>query len=101
MDKQTIRVSVDRDLEDLIPGFLKRRHEDVRKLAEAIDGADLEAVRITGHSMKGTGGGYGFDGLSEIGAAIEVAAKAGDLEAARAGLERLRDYLDRVDVSFE
>jgi hypothetical protein len=61
----------------------------------------VEGVRVTGHSMKGTGGGYGFDGLSEIGASIESAAKSGDLDAARSGLERLVDYLERVEIHFE
>lgn len=101
MDKAPIPVVVDQDLKELIPGFLARRHDDVRKLRAALDARDVDAVRVTGHSMKGTGGGYGFDGLSEIGAAIEIAAKGGDLEAARGGLERLVDYLERVQVRFE
>jgi histidine phosphotransfer protein HptB len=101
VDKQPIPVRVDRDLEELIPGFLARRHDDVRKLREALDARDVESVRVTGHSMKGTGGGYGFDGLSEIGASIESAAKGGDLDAARRGLERLVDYLERVEIRFE
>jgi HPt (histidine-containing phosphotransfer) domain-containing protein len=101
VDKQPIPVTVDRDLEELIPGFLARRRDDVRKLREALDAHDVESVRVTGHSMKGTGGGYGFDGLSEIGASIESAAKGGDLDAARGGLERLVDYLERVEIHFE
>lgn len=101
MDKQPIRVSVDRDLADLVPGFLARREEDVRKLRDALDAADLETLRVTGHSMKGTGGGYGFDGLSEIGAAIETAAKAGDLDGVRAGIEQLVDYLARVEIQYD
>lgn len=101
MDKAPIPVTVDQDLKELIPGFLARRHDDVRKLREALDSRDVDGVRVTGHSMKGTGGGYGFDGLSEIGAQIEIAAKGGDLDAARNGLERLVDYLDRVQIRFE
>ena len=101
MDEHTIRVTVDRDLEDLIPGFLARRHEDARKIRGALEGSDLETLRVTGHSMKGTGGGYGFLGLSEIGARIEQAAKSADLDAARAGLVELEDYLARLEVHFE
>jgi len=101
MDEQSILITVDRDLEDLIPGFMARRHEDVGKLRGALEAGDAETLRVIGHSMKGTGGGYGFDGLSEIGAAIESAAKAGDLERARDGLARLENYLARVRVRFE
>jgi len=101
MDEQPIMVTVDRDLEDLIPGFMQRRRDDVRRLHEALGSGDVETLRVIGHSMKGTGGGYGFDGLSEIGAAIEHAARAGQLEDAREGLARLEDYLARVQVRFE
>ncbi len=101
MNKEPIPVSVERDLEDLIPGFLKRREEDLAKLRDAQQAGDLETVRVTGHSMKGTGGGYGFQGLSEIGAAIESAAKAGDADGISRGLADLEDYLERVEVRFE
>lgn len=101
MDTEPIYITVDRDLEDLIPGFLERRNADADKLRHALAEQDHETIRITGHSMKGTGGGYGFDGLSEIGAAIERAAKAGDLEAVSQELDRLDAYLARLRVRFE
>ena len=101
MDKVPIPVAVDRDLEDLIPAFLKRREEDLDKLRKAHAEGDLDTVRVTGHSMKGTGGGYGFHGLSEIGAAIELAAKAEDTATIAMQIQALEDYLSRVDVRFE
>jgi HPt (histidine-containing phosphotransfer) domain-containing protein len=101
MGNGRIPVTVARDLEDLIPAFMARRQEDVGKLREALDSGDVETLRVTGHSMKGTGGGYGFQGLSEIGAAIEAAAKEGRLDAVREGVERLEDYLARVEIRFE
>lgn len=101
MDDETIHVTVEGDLRDLIPNFMQRRHEDVAKLHEAVGGGDFETLRVIGHSMKGTGGGYGFDGISEIGAAIEQAAKDSALDAAQAALDRLVDYLARVHVTFE
>ena len=101
MDKEALKVIVDKDLESLIPGFLDRRRGDVDKLRKALESEDLEALRITGHSMKGTGGGYGFDALSAIGAAVETAAKAGELQTIREQVEALVDYLDRLQVEFE
>ncbi len=101
MSGDPIPVTVDADLKDLIPGFLERRREDVSKLRAALDAPDLETLRVTGHSMKGTGGGYGFDGLSEIGAAIESAAKRGDVDTVRTQVARLEDYLSRVQIRFE
>ena len=101
MGEQRIQVTVDRDLEDLIPAFMQRRHEDVQKLHAALEAGDLETLRVTGHSMKGTGGGFGFHALSEIGATLEAAARASRLDDLRAAIERLEDYLARVEVRFE
>lgn len=101
MSGDPIVVTVDRDLEDLIPGFMSRRHADVVKLQAALAGGDFATLRVTGHSLKGTGGGYGFDGLSEIGGRIEESAKAGDGEALQRHLGALSDYLSRVQVRFQ
>lgn len=96
-----IVVRVDPDLAELVPGFLDNRRRDVARLSEALATGDLETVRLVGHSMKGSGGGYGFTGVTDIGAALERAATDGDLAAARAALESLREYLERVEVRFD
>ena len=101
MARDSIIVVVDRDLEDLIPGFMRRRQEDLVKLRTAVAELDTEKLRVIGHSIKGTGGGYGFEKLSEIGARIEASAKAGDLDAMSGHLHALEDYLQRVEVRFE
>jgi HPt (histidine-containing phosphotransfer) domain-containing protein len=97
----TIHVVVESDLEDLIPNFMQRRHDDVGQLREALAAGELEVLRLIGHSMKGTGGGYGFDGIAGIGAAIGQAAKDKALEASQTAVGRLVDYLDRVKVTFQ
>ena len=76
-----VSVIVDRDLEDLIPGYLSNRERDVAKVAEALAAGDFETLRVIGHSMKGSGGGYGFDALSDLGSQIEQAALARNAEA--------------------
>jgi hypothetical protein len=96
----TTRVAVhpDPDLLDLIPVYLERRHADVVALEAAIALRDMERVRTLGHSMKGSGGGYGFDGITEIGLRLENAGKSSDIAAARAGVDDLEDYLRNVEV---
>jgi hypothetical protein len=54
-----------------------------------------------GHGMKGSGGGYGFDAITNIGRKIEAAAKAGDAEAIRGGRDELALYLERIEVVYE
>lgn len=50
--------------------------------------------------MKGDGGGYGFEAISEIGAVLETAGKQKDVDKIRQGLDRLADFLERVEVVF-
>jgi HPt (histidine-containing phosphotransfer) domain-containing protein len=92
-----IIVHVDPDLEDLIPGFLNNRAKDVESIRALLDSDDLDQIRILGHSMKGAGGGYGFDRITEIGDVIETAALAGDVSVIRDANEQLADYLARVE----
>lgn len=100
MTQQTITVEVDRDLEDLVPGFLRNRENDVNSVRAAVAAGDLETTRRIGHTMKGSGGGYGFDFISQVGEDIETGAVDGDPEAIARALERLVDYLERLEVRY-
>jgi hypothetical protein len=93
-----VTVRPDPDLLDLIPVYLERRRADVVALEEALALRDMERVRILGHSMKGSGGGYGFDGITEIGLRLEAAGVSGDTVAARDGIDDLDEYLGNVEV---
>jgi HPt (histidine-containing phosphotransfer) domain-containing protein len=97
--QEKIIVKIDNVLRDLIPSYLKKTREDVQKLHRAIAEKDHETIRLLGHSLKGTGGGYGFDGITEIGAQLETAAKRQDLEGSRKLAEELQQYLDRVELT--
>jgi HPt (histidine-containing phosphotransfer) domain-containing protein len=97
---QRIVVSVDAELEDLVPGFLENRRSDVAKIRTALLTGDFDVIRVLGHSMKGSGGGYGFDAITTIGRTIEDAAKARDSESIARAVDELFDYLQRVDVVF-
>ena len=95
---ERIVVRADPDIADLIPGFLENRRRDVDKMREALTQGEYETIRVLGHSMKGAGGGYGFDAITEIGAALEEAAKDNNPEKALRGVSDLAAYLDRVEV---
>lgn len=101
MSDEKIQVKVDPDLEDLIPGFLNNRTGDLETLRGALSSEDYQSMQSIGHSLKGVGGGYGFTGMSEIGAAIESAAKQQNLEELKQLIEQYGSYLDAVEVTFE
>ena len=98
---EKIIVTVDSDLEDLIPGFLENRNQDIKSIFDALTGDDYAAIAKLGHTMKGVGGGYGFDAITDIGRSIEQAAKEKNSQKIKASLSELSDYLERIEIVFE
>jgi HPt (histidine-containing phosphotransfer) domain-containing protein len=96
-----IIVHVDPEIADLIPGFLENRRKDTQTMGDALTQGDFETIRILGHSMKGAGGSYGFDAVTDIGKALEESAKNKDAEGIERSLQELSAYLDRVAVVYE
>ncbi len=95
---EKILVRIDPDIQDLVPGFLNNRAADLELIAGHLADGNMDGVRVIGHSMKGAGGGYGFDAITEIGDRLETAATAGDRAGIDAAVTELRDYLGRVEV---
>ncbi len=87
-------------LAEIIPGYLRHRHEDVADLTRALAENDFETVRVRGHRMRGSGASYGFDDITEIGAALERAADSNEVVTIRAQIAALQEYLDRVESRF-
>jgi HPt (histidine-containing phosphotransfer) domain-containing protein len=96
-----ITVSIARDYEDLIPGFLANRGRDLQRMLAALETGDFDGIRFSGHGLKGLGSTYGFDAISDLGERIEDAALAEDAGAINRLLSEFRDYLERLQVVFE
>jgi HPt (histidine-containing phosphotransfer) domain-containing protein len=95
-----ITVSIDPDLEDLVPGFLDNRRKDAAALARAAQTGDIKTVRLLGHRMKGDGGGYGFQEISDIGEALDQAARREDWKVIAEKINALTAFLAHVDVVY-
>ena len=95
---ERVLVKVDPDLKDLIPEFLRRKREDSTAISEALAAGDFAKIKRLAHNIKGEGGSFGFDPLSEIGAELERSASEANAEASRKLALRLADYLERVEV---
>jgi len=98
---ERMQVTIDEDLADLIPGFLENRRKDVNQVRQALKAGDFETVREIGHGMKGVGGGYGFDAITDMGAALESAAINRDDDRVQEQTDRLAAYLDSIDIVYE
>jgi len=100
-DSEKIIIKVDPEIADLIPGFLTNREKDIEQMESYLEAKNFEEIERLGHSMKGSGAGYGFDGISEIGKSIEVAGKEQNIENIKKGVEDLKNYLRRVEIAEE
>jgi len=98
---QPIIVTVAKDLEDLVPTFMKNRAKELDTLSSALAAGDFEQLRQIGHRMKGVGNSYGFEKVSVLGQQIEDRAKASDGAAIGASIDEYRGYLARVQITYE
>jgi len=93
-----IQVRADPRIKAVIPEYLDSRRRDVRSIQSSLECADYESIRELGHKMSGTGGGYGFTRISEIGAAIERAARGQQTAEIRSLAGELAKFLDQLEV---
>jgi len=94
-------VQVDEDLSDLIPGFLARKRAEVSSIFDALARRDYEEISRVAHRIKGEGGSYGFDAMSEMGRSMQHAAATRDDGALTALARQLLSYLDHLEVVFQ
>jgi CheY-like chemotaxis protein len=94
-------VRVDPSLADAVPEYLDKRRRDIPAMLTALGFSDYTSIRVAGHNMKGSGGGFGFPGLSEIGARLEEAALRQDAAGVRSQIEALAEYLAAVQLQFD
>lgn len=95
-----IRVEISQELEQLVSEYLEARRRECAAIEQLLHSCNVEEIRWMGHHMKGSGGSFGFDDISEIGEALENAAQESDVAGIRSAADRLERYLERVAVKF-
>ena len=88
----------DPEIAPLVPEFLDSRRADIQTCRTALADGAFEGIRSAAHRMKGTGGGYGFDAISQLGADLEAAADARDVDRIGRLIDELDDYVNSVKV---
>ncbi len=100
-DQSPIVIRLDPDIQSIVPKYLDNRAKDCVLIREhAASSAFADAKRL-GHNMKGTGGGYGFEEISRLGARIETAAGAGEADRLLELADELAQYLARVKPVYQ
>ncbi len=86
-------------LAEQAPAYLEHCRSNVIALTEALDRADFETMTILGHNLRGSGGGFGFQTITDLGADIEQASEDADPDRARALVTELSRYLESVTLA--
>lgn len=97
--KKTVIV-VDAELADLMPGYLSNRKEELEKLPALLRSGDFEQLKSIGHRLRGSGGGFGLDFLTELGRRMEESGAAGDRSALERQTDELKAFLEGLQIEF-
>lgn len=89
-------VALAADVSDLVPRFLGKRVEDCARLRALLADQRFGEVESVGHKLKGSGAAYGFEPISQLGAAIERAAKTRSAAEIARQIEALDRYLGEL-----
>ncbi|HIJ83213.1 MAG TPA: Hpt domain-containing protein [Magnetococcales bacterium] len=98
--KAKLVIKVDKDLEDIAPGYLENRGKDCVLLPQALEQNDFDSLKMMGHRMKGSGAGYGFQLISDLGTRIEQAAHVQDRQEIHDCIRQLVDYLGNIEIVY-
>ena len=94
-------VTVEEGLRTLVPDFLEHKRAAIAEALKALQHGDCASALRVGHQLKGEGGAYGFWALTELGGALEEAARSNDLEGASRRAGELADFLNHVEVEYQ
>jgi hypothetical protein len=99
MQAEKISVQAPRGLPaSMVEEYVQRCRLALPAAKAALENLDHNYLRVYGHGLKGSGGGYGIPRLTEVGSGIEEAAKRGDAPELRDQLANLEVYLNRIDI---
>jgi PAS domain S-box-containing protein len=85
-------------LAEQTPAYLENCRANVIAMLTALDLGDFQAVTILGHNLRGSGGSFGFQMITDIGAGLERAADTSDQAVSRRWISELSSYLDHLSA---
>lgn len=99
LQQEKILIKVDEDIKELIPGYLANRRQDIISLQQALAAGDYRSIQFIAHGLKGSGAGYGFDFISQLGCRLEEAARTQHVELIGQLIDLLVMYLQKIELS--
>jgi len=94
-------VRVEKELEELIPGFLKNKRKDLDNIHTALQANDFKELKRLGHKVSGSAGGYGFEVFGELANKLETLAASGRKTELEKIYKEMVNHLENVEIVFE
>ena len=88
--------ATDPSVAHLAPRYLRNMRKELAALEAACAAGDFATLQRIGHNLRGTGGSFGFPRITELGTAIEQAAKQQDLPPIASATSELGVYLEEA-----
>jgi CheY-like chemotaxis protein len=95
----TKRLAVANEIASLVPRYLASKASEIEEAQAHLAGRNFEPIWRFGHNLKGTGRGYGFPGIEELGRALEKSAKDADEVGVARELLALHRFVSEAAVS--
>ena len=73
--------------------YINHTSKELVSIMDNLETNSFDSLRTFGHNIKGSGGMYGFNEVTEIGAVIEAAAKDEDMATIKSNLKNLDLFL--------
>jgi HPt (histidine-containing phosphotransfer) domain-containing protein len=73
--------------------YIAHTSKELARIQEDLDNMEIDSLRTFGHNIKGSGGMYGFDEVTNLGTKIEASAKADERDKIKSLLEELSNFL--------
>ena len=96
--EEAVLQAVNANITDRVPAYLQNCRQNVIEMEDALDRVDFETVTILGHNMSGSGGMFGFQAITDIGAALQQAGESADTDASRKWVGELSSFLQSVET---
>ncbi len=94
-------VHIDSEIKDIVPGYLEDMKREVGDYHSALAEGDYTLIERLGHRMRGSGGAYGFDDLSDYGRKIEEAARGKQGDAIEKLVDELAAFYAKLEVVYD
>jgi len=95
-----LTIMIDADSKELALEYLENRRIELPRLKEFVAALDYKNISDLAHKMKGNGKTYGYQEFTDLGGALEKAARGGDENECRKIVGQIEFFISNVEIKF-